>query len=98
MTGALLPANNQDIVIGRVREPAIPYPSFSIAPHHPAWYSLDGILDEVAIYDHSLSPDEIERAYEFRPCSRRRGHPLARASLGAPRRRTVWGVLCNPQI
>jgi len=60
--GAMLPASNQDLLIGRVREPLPPFPSFSINPWNPVWYSLDGILDEVAIYDHSLSGEEVQRA------------------------------------
>ncbi len=64
VTGTLDPAENQDLIIGRVREPQIPFPSFSISPHHAAWYSLDGILDEVAIYDQSLSQEQVQQGYE----------------------------------
>ena len=63
VNGPMLPAPNQDLLIGRVREPALPFPSFSINPHHAVWYSLDGILDEVAIYDRALSADEIQQTY-----------------------------------
>ena len=61
--GAMLPADMQDLVIGRVREPLPPFPSFAINPWHPVWYSLDGILDELAIYDRSLSGEEVQRTY-----------------------------------
>ncbi len=60
--GALLPAPNQDLLMGRVREPLPPFPSFSLNPWNPVWYSLDGILDEVAIYDRSLSGEEVQSA------------------------------------
>ncbi len=62
-SGSMLPAGMVDLVIGRVREPLPPYPSSAISPWYPIWYSLDGILDEVAIYDRSLAPDEVQNAY-----------------------------------
>lgn len=61
--GAMLPADMMDLLIGRVREPLPPFPSFAINPWHPVWYSLDGILDEIAIYDGSLSAEEVQSAY-----------------------------------
>jgi len=61
--GTMLPAEMLDLVIGRVREPLPPYPSITISPWYPVWYSLDGILDEVAIYDRSLTADELQSAY-----------------------------------
>ena len=63
VNGPMLSADQQDLLIGRVREPMLPFPSFSISPHNAVWYSLDGILDEVAIYDRILGPDEIRRAF-----------------------------------
>ncbi len=61
--GTMLAAPRQDLLIGRVREPMLPFPSFSISPRNPVWYSLDGILDELAIYDRALSTSEIEQAH-----------------------------------
>jgi hypothetical protein len=61
--GAMLPAEGQDLLIGRVREPQLLVPSFSTSPHHPAWYSLDGILDDIAIYNQALSAEQIKQAY-----------------------------------
>ena len=60
--GELTPADT-DILIGRIREATMPFPEASIKPQYPVWYSLDGILDEVKIYDRSLSPAEIASAY-----------------------------------
>jgi hypothetical protein len=57
-----MPAEMMDLVIGRVREPLPPYPSTSITPWNPIWYSLDGILDEVAIYDRCLTAEEVQAA------------------------------------
>lgn len=53
-----------DLVIGRVRQPTLPVPSERDNPKYAVLYSLDGILDEVKIYDRSLHPDEVERAYK----------------------------------
>ena len=63
VSGPMLTAEHQDLLIGRVREPALPFPSFSISPHDAVWYSLDGILDEVALYDRSLSGEQVQQAY-----------------------------------
>lgn len=61
VSGPMLTAEKQDLIIGRVREPELPFPSFSISPHNAVWYSLDGILDDVAIYDRSLTAQEIQQ-------------------------------------
>lgn len=61
--GSMTPATHADLLIGRVREPMLPGPPATIHPKYPVWYSLDGILDEVKIYDRSLSPKEIESSY-----------------------------------
>lgn len=52
-----------DILIGRVRDATLPFPEASIRPRYSIWYSLDGILDEVAIYDRGRSASEIAHAY-----------------------------------
>lgn len=62
--GRLLPADMMDLLIGRVRTPLPPFPSFASAPWYPIWYSLDGILDDVALYDRSLSLGEIQSMYD----------------------------------
>jgi hypothetical protein len=56
--GEMLPAH-VDLLIGRVRAPMLPFPEAAAKPQYPIWYSLDGILDEVAIYGRSLSADQI---------------------------------------
>ncbi len=61
--GPLLPADMMDLVIGRVRAPLPPFPSITASPWYPVWYSVDGILDEVALYDRSLSASEIQNVY-----------------------------------
>ena len=96
--GALLPAEMQDLVIGRVREPLPPFPSFAINPWYPVWYSLDGILDEVAIYDRSLSGEEVQRTYVSAHAPRRGSYPLAGASLGPSRSRSFRRLLLHPEV
>jgi hypothetical protein len=60
--GELSPAS-ADILIGRVRQATLPFPEASIRPQYPVWYSFDGILDELKIYDKGLSADEIAHSY-----------------------------------
>jgi hypothetical protein len=57
----LVPANDQDLIIGRVREPILP--AQWIHPKYPVWYSFDGLLDELEIYDRSLTANEIAEKY-----------------------------------
>jgi hypothetical protein len=60
--GELTPSD-ADILIGRVRRSAIPFPQAAVHPNYPIWYSLDGILDEVEMYDRNLTPQEIANVY-----------------------------------
>ena len=60
--GELTPADS-DILIGRVRQPTLPFPEAAIHPSYPIWFSLDGILDEVEIYNRNLSQKEIANTY-----------------------------------
>ena len=60
--GTLSPAR-ADLLIGRIREATVPFPEAVVKPKAPIWYSLDGILDDVAIEDRALPAQEIARAY-----------------------------------
>jgi Concanavalin A-like lectin/glucanases superfamily len=60
--GELTPSD-ADILIGRVRRSVIPFPQAAVHPNYPIWYSLDGILDEVEMYDRNLTPQEIANEY-----------------------------------
>jgi hypothetical protein len=64
LQGTLSPAEREDLVIGRARDPILP--AQWIHPKIPVRYSYDGILDELRIYGHSLTPDEIVKAYAGR--------------------------------
>jgi Concanavalin A-like lectin/glucanases superfamily len=62
LQGTLSPAEREDLVIGRARDPILP--AQWIHPKIPVRYSLDGILDEIRIYDRALSPEEIVKLYD----------------------------------
>ena len=55
--GAFTPANGQDLVIGRVRDAVVPLEW--IHPKFPVWYSFDGIIDELQLYNRSLSNTDV---------------------------------------
>jgi hypothetical protein len=57
--GDLTPAQGTDLLIGRVRHPTLPFPSASIHPLDPVWYSLEGILDEVQIWSCCLTAEQV---------------------------------------
>jgi Concanavalin A-like lectin/glucanases superfamily len=61
LQGALVAVDHEDLVIGRVQDPVLP--AQWIHPKIPVRYSLDGILDELRIYNHSLTAQEIAAAY-----------------------------------
>ncbi len=60
--GVMLPAQT-DLLIGRVREAMLPFPEAAAKPQYPIWYSLDGMLDDVALHGRPLTADEIAVAY-----------------------------------
>ena len=62
VTGTLAPAQ-KDMLIGRVRQATIPFPEAAMKPQYPVWYSLDGILSDIAIYGRVLSRNELASAY-----------------------------------
>ena len=48
VTGEYTPAH-ADLLIGRVPRPTLPFPEAEVKPAQPIWYSLDGIIDDVAL-------------------------------------------------
>ncbi len=60
--GELTPADT-NILIGRVRRATLPFPEAAIHPYYPIWYSLDGLLDSVEVFNRALSAGEIAHAY-----------------------------------
>jgi len=63
ITGSMKVPEHADLLIGRIREAALPFPAEAIHPIYPVWYSLDGILDEVRIYSRSLSPEDVQKNF-----------------------------------
>jgi|SRR5579872_6634946 len=61
LQGNLMPADREDLVIGRVCDPVLP--AQWIHPKIPVRYSFDGILDQLRIYDRSLTAEEIGKDY-----------------------------------
>ncbi len=59
--GMMISASDQDLLIGRVREAVVP--AQWIHPKYPVWYSFDGIIDELEIYNRSLTANEISAEY-----------------------------------
>ena len=50
-----LAASHSDLLVGRVRQPVLPYPEAEVKPAHAIMYSLDGLLDELTIYSQGLT-------------------------------------------
>ncbi|HSS97495.1 MAG TPA: LamG domain-containing protein, partial [Terriglobales bacterium] len=55
--GPITPANGQDLIIGRVRQATLPLEW--IHPKFAVWYSFDGIIDELQVYNRGLSNTEV---------------------------------------
>lgn len=65
--GGITPALKNDLLIGMNREKKLP--SHAVPPGtgtFPSWFSLDGILDEVKIFNRGLSATEAKRNYSIR--------------------------------
>ena len=60
-SGALQPAADQDVWIGRNHTPLNLTEEVRVVA--PVAYSFDGLIDEVRIYDRALSRNEVERAF-----------------------------------
>jgi hypothetical protein len=63
VTGTLFLPDRTDLLIGRVREKMMPVPSELIHPKHVVFYSLEGALDELAIYGRALSASEFATSF-----------------------------------
>lgn len=63
ISGKLTPATDMDLVIGMNRDKRTPSDPVRPFATLPAWFSLDAILDEVKIYNRSLSEKEILAEY-----------------------------------
>jgi hypothetical protein len=82
--GEMNEANGVDLLIGRVRRPALPVPAGAIHPKYPVWYSLDGILDELKIYGSSQSSEQVQQAYDAVKAPKEDILPWAKMPSGPP--------------
>jgi len=57
-------ARDLDVLIGRNHKPMAPTHPVRTWATFPSWYSLDGIIDEVRVYNCALSGEEIRREYK----------------------------------
>ncbi len=60
--GSMVAAPEMDLLVGMNRTKVLP--AHAVPPGAgtlPSWFSLDGILDEVRIFDRALPPDEIKQ-------------------------------------
>ena len=82
--GELRPANEADLRIGVIPQPAKPSDIHREHGTLPGWFSLDGILDELKIYSRALSPDEIKSAYLAVQPTSEPDLPLRKMPAGPP--------------
>ena len=65
--GKMVLASKMDLLIGMNHKKRMPsHPVGRGAGTLPSWYSFDGIIDEVKIYNRALAPKEIEHSYAAR--------------------------------
>lgn len=64
VTGRMDPAKKTGLRIGRNFEDLPPTALVRQSASVPAYYSLDGILDELKIYDHTLTPEDVAGEYK----------------------------------
>ena len=60
-TGSLQPASGEDLLIGRVRYAMLP--AQWIHPKYEVWYGFDGIIDELNLFDHALTAEQMAAEY-----------------------------------
>ena len=98
ITGNMRVPEHADLLIGRIREAAIPFPAEAIHPIYPVWYSLDGILDEVRIYSRSLSPEDVQKNFAEVQAPTGEVLPWPVLPSGHAGARTLRSVLRHAQI
>jgi hypothetical protein len=80
--GKLDLASRDDIRIGRIASPLLP--AQWIHPKYPVMYSLDGLLDEVRLYNRCLTPDQIAKDFESAHVTREQVLPWPVLPSGPP--------------
>jgi hypothetical protein len=67
LTGQIESAGTGDLLIGMNPQPLRPFDWHRLEGTRPAWYSLDGLLDEVRVFDVALTPAQVARAHAEYP-------------------------------
>ena len=62
--GRFVPAAETKLVIGRTTEPVLPLFLARPKANAPHYCSFDGLLDEIKIYNRSLSPSEVKNVFQ----------------------------------
>ncbi len=65
--GKLFQAPEADLLIGMNREMTAPSNPVRDYATLPAWFSFDGIFDEIKIYDGAVSPESVKNNFEAHP-------------------------------
>ncbi len=82
VAGSFVSAPKQDLLIGRVRYPLLP--AHWLHPKYPVWYSFDGILDELNIFDRALSPQQVLSEYGRMEAPKGEVLPYSKLPSGPP--------------
>jgi hypothetical protein len=67
MSGSFSQALESDLLIGMNREMIAPSNPVRAYATLPAWFSFDGIYDEIKIYDGALVPEQVKRNFLAHP-------------------------------
>lgn len=63
--GEMTPASKTDLYIGRNAEKTLPAHIERPNATFPFHFSLDGLVDEIKMYNHALDADEVQAAYQL---------------------------------
>jgi hypothetical protein len=62
-SGPFAQAESDDLYVGRVRAPQLPFPAWLSNPQDAIKYSFDGYLDEVQVLNHVITAEEEKAAF-----------------------------------
>ena len=81
-TGSFHPAPSEDLLMGRVRSAMLP--AQWLHPQYKVWYSFDGILDELKLFDRGLTAGEVAAEYSRIAAPKADALPYAQLPSGPP--------------
>lgn len=80
--GSFLPAAGEDLLIGRVRYAMLP--AQWLHPKFKVWYSFDGVLDELHLFDQPLTGAQVAAEYRRIPAPEADALPYPQLPSGPP--------------